>query len=98
MYLEILPDPSKVCYIHFIHRVVHCSHPCLKDIQLDGAGMVMIFLKHFDAATQSLFGTGKIHIKRVSRVSDLIPIINEKMGWASGTPLKLYEVSNDTFY
>jgi hypothetical protein len=52
----------------------------------------MIFLKHFDTTRQSLFGIGKIHMPRASKVSDLIPIINERMRWASGTPLKLYEV------
>src|SRR5258708_5940291 len=58
----------------------------------------MIFLKHFDTTRQSLFGIGKIHMPRASKVSDLIPIINERMRWASGTPLKLYEVPVAYFY
>ena len=57
----------------------------------------MIFLKHFDTAKQSLFGIGKIYIIRTNKARDLVPIVNEKMGWASGTPLKLYEVKNSTF-
>ena len=56
----------------------------------------MIFLKHFDTTRQSLYGIGKIHMPRASKVSDLIPIINERMRWASGTPLKLFEVAIDT--
>ncbi|KAF9642388.1 cysteine proteinase [Thelephora ganbajun] len=47
--------------------------------------------KHFDTISQSLFGIDRIHIPRTSKVSDLIPIINEKMRWTPGTPLKLYE-------
>ena len=53
----------------------------------------MIFLKHFHATRQSLCGICKIHMPSASKVNDLIPIINERMKWASGTPLKLYEVT-----
>ena len=70
----------------------------MKKIQLDNAGTIMIFLKHFDTSRQSLYGIGKIHMPRASKVSDLIPIVNERMRWASGTPLKLYEVRNDPFF
>ena len=59
--------------------------------------MIMVFLKHFDATGQSLFGIGKVHIPRASKVSDLIPIINERMRWESGTQLKLYEVMDSAF-
>lgn len=69
----------------------------MKKIWLDHAATVMIFLKYFDTTTQSLFGIGKIHMPKASKVSDLTPIINERMGWASGTPLKLYEVANRPF-
>ena len=31
---------------------------------------------------------------RASKVGDLIPVINERMRWTPGTPLKLYEVRN----
>lgn len=57
--------------------------------------MILIFLKHFDTTKQSLFGIGKTYMPGTSKVRDLIPVINEKMGWASGTSLKLYEVAND---
>ncbi|KAI6117699.1 hypothetical protein EDD16DRAFT_1895983 [Pisolithus croceorrhizus] len=54
-------------------------------------GHIMIFLKHFDTSKQSLFGVGKVYVSRNSKVQDLHPIINERMRWAPGTPLKLYE-------
>jgi ubiquitin carboxyl-terminal hydrolase 7 len=69
----------------------------MKKIQLDNAGTIMVFLKHFDTTRQSLLGIGKIHMPRASKVSDLVPIINERMRWASGTPLKFYEVMNSVF-
>ena len=70
----------------------------MKRIQLEHAGTIMVFLKHFDTARQSLFGIGKIHIPRACKVGDLIPIINGWMRWATGTPLKLYEVQMVYFY
>jgi ubiquitin carboxyl-terminal hydrolase 7 len=53
----------------------------------------MIFLKHFDATQQKLSGIGKVHMPKESGVSDLVEVINEKMGWASGTTLRVYEVT-----
>ena len=52
----------------------------------------MVFLKHFDTSKQTLLGAGKIYMTRTSKVADLVPIINERMRWAPGTALKLYEV------
>ena len=66
----------------------------MKRIKLGGAETAMIFLKHFDATTQSLFGIGKVDMSRASKVNDLTPVINERMKWASRTPLKVYEVAN----
>ena len=54
----------------------------------------MIFLKHFDIAKQKLAGVGKVYVPRANKVADLVPIINERMRWTPGTPLKLYEVRN----
>ncbi|KAF9532244.1 hypothetical protein CPB83DRAFT_847503 [Crepidotus variabilis] len=51
---------------------------------------IMIFLKHFDTFKQTLYGVGKVYISKTSKVSDLVPLINERMRWI-GTPLKLYE-------
>ncbi|KAF9649103.1 hypothetical protein BDM02DRAFT_3167185 [Thelephora ganbajun] len=63
----------------------------LKEIQFGSPEKIMIFLKHFDTTRQSLFGIGKVHIPRAGKVNGLIPIINERMMWTPGTPLKLYE-------
>ncbi|THU99317.1 cysteine proteinase [Dendrothele bispora CBS 962.96] len=52
---------------------------------------IMVFLKHFNTTKQTLLGVGKTYMLRTAKVSDLMPIINEKMGWAPGTALKLYE-------
>ncbi|KAI4527549.1 cysteine proteinase [Schizophyllum commune Loenen D] len=52
---------------------------------------IMIFLKHFDTSRQTLYGAGKAHMLRTAKVADLVPIINERMRWQPGTPLKLYE-------
>ena len=58
------------------------------------AGSIMIFLKHFDIAKQKLAGVGKVYVPRANKVADLVPIINERMRWTPGTPLKLYEVTS----
>lgn len=55
---------------------------------------IIIFLKHFDTAKQTLCGIGKAVVSRNSKVADLIPTINERMRWPPGTPMKLYEVMN----
>ena len=69
----------------------------MKPIQSDDTRTIMIFLKHFDAAKQSLLGIGNVHLQKASKVSDLIPIINEKMKWAPETSLNLYKVAIRTF-
>lgn len=52
----------------------------------------MIFLKHFDTSKQTLYGVGKVYVLRNAKVGDLVPVVNERMRWTPGTPLKLYEV------
>jgi len=51
----------------------------------------MVFLKHFDTSKQTLCGIGKVYIPKTSKVADLVPLINERMRWPPGTPLKLFE-------
>lgn len=68
----------------------------MKKIRSKNTRTVMIFLKHFDTASQSLVGIGKIHMQRANKMSDLILMINGRMRWPSWTPLKLYEVPNGT--
>ncbi|TEB31291.1 ubiquitin carboxyl-terminal hydrolase 5 [Coprinellus micaceus] len=52
---------------------------------------IMVFLKHFDTSKQTLMGAGKVYVLRSNKVGDLVPLINERMRWTPGTPLKLYE-------
>ncbi|KAH7353142.1 hypothetical protein BKA66DRAFT_277895 [Pyrenochaeta sp. MPI-SDFR-AT-0127] len=52
---------------------------------------LMIFLKHFDAKTQSLYGIGTFYAAFQDKVSDLSPAINKLMGWPAGTQIKLSE-------
>jgi ubiquitin carboxyl-terminal hydrolase 7 len=52
----------------------------------------MIFLKQFDVSSQTLLGVTKRYIQRGSKVQDIIPLIQEMMGWPASTPVKLYEV------
>ncbi|KAJ7156042.1 hypothetical protein C8R43DRAFT_421204 [Mycena crocata] len=52
---------------------------------------IMVFLKHFDTSKQTLLGAGKAYMLRTSKVSELAHVINERMRWTPGTPLKLYE-------
>lgn len=52
---------------------------------------LMLFLKHFDAKTQSLFGIGNFYAAYQDRVCDVGPQILEAMGWPAGTNFKLSE-------
>lgn len=52
---------------------------------------LMLFLKHFDAKTQSLFGIGNFYAAFQDRVCDVSPQICKLMGWPSGTQFKLSE-------
>jgi hypothetical protein len=55
-------------------------------------GAIMVLLKHFDASKQTLLGVGKQYISNSALVSDLIPVINRRMGQAPDTALTLYAV------
>jgi len=83
LYLDILPDPSKPGSLDILHD------SRVKEGESDTA---MVFLKHFDAAKQTLFGVGKLCVPRAKKVGNLISIINERMKWGPSTPLKIYEV------
>ncbi len=61
-------------------------------LQMNSNSPILIFLKHFDAETQTLLGVGHVYIRRQERVQDLAAPILQLMGWQPGTTLKLYEV------
>jgi ubiquitin carboxyl-terminal hydrolase 7 len=89
LYLDVIPDPSKVIvivYTFFLINPITQPDPPSQSI--------MIFLKHFDTSKQTLYGVGKTYMLRTSKVGDLALVINERMRWTPGTPLKLYEVTN----
>lgn len=54
---------------------------------------ILVFLKHFNPELQTLKGAGHLYIRRHSKVSDLISLIQQLMGWSHGTQVSLYEVS-----
>lgn len=43
--------------------------------------LILLFLKHFDAETQSLHGAGHVYINKEKKVEELVPLICKKMGW-----------------
>lgn len=52
---------------------------------------IMIFLKWFDCSKQTLFGQGKVFVNKNDKVQVLYNVIQERMGWPSSTPIKLFE-------
>ena len=72
--------------------------PVWKDAHVDLHGVVnnrtvLLFLKHFDTDAQTLLGVSHFYAPWYEKVADLSPIILQIMGWAPGTPFKLFEVS-----
>ena len=55
---------------------------------------ILIFLKYFDPETQTLKGIGHIYMKKHSKVADMVPLIQQRMGWSPGSSpsITLYEV------
>jgi ubiquitin carboxyl-terminal hydrolase 7 len=52
---------------------------------------LMLFLKHFDAKEQTLYGVGNFYAAYHDKVQDLGPQILRVMGWPAGTTFKLSE-------
>ena len=92
LYLDVIADPAKV---FDMVTVFSLTNPVLQPDPPPQS--IMIFLKHFDTSKQSLYGVGKTYMLRTSKVGDLALVINERMRWTPGTPLKLYEVSNHPY-
>ncbi|KAH9921290.1 ICP0-binding domain of ubiquitin-specific protease 7-domain-containing protein [Fomitopsis serialis] len=63
----------------------------MRTISYSHQGSIMIFFKHFDTSKQTLYGAGNIHVQRASKVSNLVPMVHERMRWTPGTPAKVYE-------
>ncbi|WVQ73689.1 hypothetical protein IAR50_003269 [Cryptococcus sp. DSM 104548] len=75
LYLDYNPDHAQFNTLHADPN----NHP------------IMLFLKWFDCSRQTLLGQGKVFVDKYQKTSDLFGIIQEKMGWPSSTPIKLYE-------
>ncbi|KAL9592959.1 MAG: hypothetical protein Q9179_006218 [Wetmoreana sp. 5 TL-2023] len=45
---------------------------------------ILIFIKYFNAEDQTLRGIGHIYMKRTSKVAEMIPSIQQLMGWSPG--------------
>ena len=46
---------------------------------------ILIFLKHFDADAQTLKGVGHLYLKKHSKVSDMFPLILQRMSWTENS-------------
>lgn len=46
---------------------------------------MLVFLKYFDAISQSLLGVGHIYVRKHSKVGEMIPMIQQLMGWSPGS-------------
>ncbi|KAI9758437.1 MAG: hypothetical protein M4579_003067 [Chaenotheca gracillima] len=55
------------------------------------SSQILLFMKCFDAESQTLKGAGHIYIGKHEKVSELAQPILELMGWPAGTALKLHE-------
>jgi len=92
LYLDVIADPSKVYAL--VIQPLMLTYQQFSILQPEPPPQsIMVFLKHFDTSKQTLYGVGKVYMSRTSKVGDLLPVINERMRWTPGTPLKLYEVS-----
>ncbi|KAM0756443.1 cysteine proteinase [Meredithblackwellia eburnea MCA 4105] len=52
---------------------------------------IMVFVKHFDVAHQTLAGVGHFYVHKHMKVSDLATMINERLRFPPTTALKIYE-------
>lgn len=48
--------------------------------------LILLFLKHFDAESQSLHGVGHVYINKEKKVEELVPLICKRMGWGDKAP------------
>lgn len=57
----------------------------------DNNDSILIFLKNFDVAAQTLSGVGPVYVRRNQKVSELAPPILSRMNWPTGTEFMLFE-------
>lgn len=87
LYLDVIPEHNRVRMR--LETLETSSHT---HVQAEiPPQSIMVFLKHFDTSKQSLTGAGKVYMLKTNKVGDLVQVINERMRWTPGTPIKLYE-------
>lgn len=66
---------------------VEDGKPVWPDMQPQTSNNVpmLVFLKYFDAISQSLLGVGHIYVRKHSKVGEMIPMIQQLMGWSPGS-------------
>ncbi|KAJ5562977.1 hypothetical protein N7535_002578 [Penicillium sp. DV-2018c] len=52
---------------------------------------ILIFLKNYDVAAQTLTGVGSVYVQKSQKVSELASTILSKMDWPAGTEFMLFE-------
>ena len=54
---------------------------------------ILVFLKYFDVEAQTLKGVGHIYVRKHSKVSEMIPMVGQRLGWSTGSipTLALFE-------
>lgn len=52
---------------------------------------IVVFLKYYDPLNQSLMGVRHAYMRRTDKVQEILPIINDIMGWSPKTELMLFE-------
>lgn len=66
--------------------IMEDGKPVWPDLQPQSNIPMLVFLKYFDTVSQSLLGVGHIYVKKHSKVSEMVPMILQLMGWSSGIP------------
>ncbi|KIV92154.1 hypothetical protein PV10_06615 [Exophiala mesophila] len=56
-----------------------------------GNSPILIFLKYFDVKAQTLRGVGHAYVKKLDKVQEVAPLINQLMQWDPNTPILLFE-------
>ena len=92
LYLDVISDPAHVSSKYC--NVFAAAHEGFSPLQPEmPAGCIMIFLKHFDATRQTLYGIGKVYVLRTAKVGDLNQYINED--WPVSDLLDMQAIDND---
>ncbi|KAG0340089.1 hypothetical protein BG000_000719 [Podila horticola] len=80
------------CYIEIADKPTAAPNGKFTFFPNEGqTGHFMIFIKYYDPLASRLEGVGKLYVQKSAKVADILPQLNEKMGFAIGTPLKLFE-------